>query len=781
MNRIRWRAAVLLAATALLSLGGVGAAFAAPTTTYHVSPTGSDAGPGSAARPYKTVQKCATVMRPGDSCEIAGGTYRETVTPARNGNATAPITYRAAPGSQVTITGADTLAGWSQVTTGDLAALTSSDGTLAGSGFAAGVTAGKVYRAPVTLNPALTGNQVFVDGGMQPEAQWPYPGSNILNPTLASAQSGTVTTLNDTALTQPAGFWVGARLTAHNWFVSETGRVTSSAVGSVTAASLPDCVGLNPNGGTFYSLSGKLSLLAHAGSWFYDPSSHTMYLWTQDGTSPAGHSVEVKQRTLAFDLSGRSHIAVTGLNIRSATIKTSAASTNVTLDRINAQYLSSDSDLAPDPAMVTTPDGCAVLTAGETTSGIQLAGSGNTLANSVISWSSGNGVVVSGTGNTVTNTSIMNVDYLGSYAAGINLLGANHTITHNTVSSTGRSSINIDHKVAGSTHSGTTIAYNDLSGYNTLVDDGGAIYACCSVNLATTVIHHNQFHDPSPHSLSAPSPGVYLDLGAYNATVYNNVAWNRTTYGAVLINPGDASTSGNRIYNNTSGTDTNVASTFGGTYTDTELTNNIGVVGNDPGVTATNNLVPVSSAQFTDPSAYDFTLTSTSPARNAGVVRPPATNGFLDPQPSIGAYQYGVPKWTAGAPRSGALIQAESYSSSSGVSTHAAATGTVVGSFDGGDWIGYTGVAFGTGRDLFTANVGVDDQYAGQPIQIRLDSPTGPVVGALHVSGTGGFDTVSQQSTPIAFTTGTHDVYLVAAGTAPGFGNLDSFRFSAAG
>ncbi|MFJ4633797.1 hypothetical protein [Streptomyces sp. NPDC088847] len=73
--------------------------------------------------------------------------------------------------------------------------------------------------------------------------------------------------------------------------------------------------------------------------------------------------------------------------------------------------------------------------------------------------------------------------------------------------------------------------------------------------------------------------------------MYNNVAWNRTTYGAVLINPNGRSTSGDRIYNNTSGTDTNVATTFGGTYSDTEIVNNIGVTGNDPGITNSNNFI----------------------------------------------------------------------------------------------------------------------------------------------------------------------------------------------
>ena len=779
MNRLRPRVAAIAAAALILSLGGfASSAQAVGPRTYYVSPGGSDSHAGTASSPFQHIQKCATVMVAGDTCLIASGTYRETVVPAHSGTSLERITYAAQPGAHVTVSGADTVTGWSAVSGADLTALEGSDAFLAGSDFATAVAGGHIYRSNVTLNPALPGNQVFVDGGAQIEAQWPYPGTNPTAPHLASAQSGNNTSLSDTALTQPDGFWTGARLTAHNWFVSDTGTITSSTVGSVTATALPTCVGLSPNQSTNYSLSGKLELLGHAGEWFYDKASHSLYLWTLDGTSPATHTVEAKQRGVAIDLSGRSYTSVIGLGIKAATAQTSSTSTHDVFDGINAQQVSAYDDLAPDPNMVVAPDGCAVLTAGETTSGILLKGSANILRNSVIDGSTGNGVAVFGSGNTITNNTILNVDSLGSYAAGINVLGANQIITHNTVAGSGRSDINIDNKTAGTVIAGDSISYNDLSNYNNLVVDGGAVYSCCSVNLSTTVIDHNQFHDPAPLAASAPAPGVYLDNGTYGATVYDNVAWDRTTYGAVLINPAGGTTSDNQIYNNTSGTDTNVASTFGGTFSSTEIVNNIGVTGTDAGITNSNNLTPVSSAQFTDPAANDFTLKSTSPARNAGIVHSPATDGYTDAAPSEGAYQYGAPKWVGGASRPGAIIQGESYSSSSGVSPHSAGTGTVVGSFDGGDWMGYTGVDFGAGSDLFAASIGVDNAYFGKGIQIHLDSVTGPLIGTLNVAATGGFDTMSNQYASITPTSGTHNVFLVAPGGDPGFGNLDYFSFT---
>lgn len=786
-NPTRSRGAVLAAAAVLFSLGSGGlaasaqAATATPHHTYYVAPDGSDAHPGNVHAPFRTIRACSAVMAAGDTCLIESGTYHETIAPARSGTAAAPITYAAAPGAQVVIDGADPVAGWSAVTATGLSALEGADPYLAGSDFANAVATGQVYQAHVVIAPSLAGNQVFWNGAPQVEAQWPYPGGDPSVPKLASAQSGTTDSLSDIALTEPAGFWNGALLTAHNWFVSETGTVTDSQVGTITAAGLPSCVGLSPNQSTDYSLKGKLELLGQPGEWFYQAASHTLFLYSPDAAKPSNTAVEAKQRAVAIDLSGRSHISVVGLGIRGATAQTSAASTGDVLDGLVAQDIAADAQLNPDPNMVTTPDGCAVLTAGETTSGILLEGHGNVIRNSLIDGSTGNGVAMSGSGNTVTNTTILHVDTLGSYAAGINVLGSDETITHDTVEGSGRSDINIDNKVAGATAAGDDISYNDLSDYNNLVVDGGAVYVCCSVNLATTVIDHNQFHDPSPFAHTAPAPGVYLDNSTYNATVYDNVAWNRTTYGAVLINPNGQSTSGNRIYNNTSGTDTNVASTFGGTFSDTQIVNNIGVTGTDAGITNSNNFTPVSAAQFTDPAADDFTLTAASPARNAGVVWSPATDGFTDPAPSLGAYQYGAPKWVAGASRVGQQVQAENYTSSSGVSTHAAGTGTVVGSFDGGDWVGYSNVDFGTDADLFTAFAGVDDPYADKGIEIHLDSVTGPLIGVLYPSGTGGFDTLALQSASITPTSGTHDVYLVAPGSQPGFGNIDYFSFTHAG
>ena len=79
---------------------------------YHVAKTGCDGADGSAARPWRTIQRAADVAEAGDVVTIHGGTYREWVKPAHAGRAGAPIVYQAAKGEAVTVTGANEVRGW---------------------------------------------------------------------------------------------------------------------------------------------------------------------------------------------------------------------------------------------------------------------------------------------------------------------------------------------------------------------------------------------------------------------------------------------------------------------------------------------------------------------------------------------------------------------------------------------------------------------------------------------------------------------------------------------
>lgn len=85
-------------------------------TEFFVEKSGNDANPGSRMRPFRTIQKAAALMLPGDVCTISRGVYRETVRPAVSGKPDKWLRFQAAPGESVTIDGAEETVVWQQHT-----------------------------------------------------------------------------------------------------------------------------------------------------------------------------------------------------------------------------------------------------------------------------------------------------------------------------------------------------------------------------------------------------------------------------------------------------------------------------------------------------------------------------------------------------------------------------------------------------------------------------------------------------------------------------------------
>ncbi len=82
----------------------------AAATVYHVSSTPLPSLPAS--RQFRHVAEAAKSANPGDTVLIHTGIYREPILLTRSGTPAHPIRFEAAPAANVTITGADTLQGW---------------------------------------------------------------------------------------------------------------------------------------------------------------------------------------------------------------------------------------------------------------------------------------------------------------------------------------------------------------------------------------------------------------------------------------------------------------------------------------------------------------------------------------------------------------------------------------------------------------------------------------------------------------------------------------------
>ncbi|MFI9569106.1 discoidin domain-containing protein [Streptomyces rishiriensis] len=618
----------LVAATALLALP-VQAHAAPPGQTYHVTTKGSDHASGSQSHPLRTIGACLDRVRPGDTCLVHHGVYREQLTPP-SGTASAPVTLAAYGDGPVTVDGTDRVTGWKD----------------AGGGLIAADTA-------LPLDPDF--NAVFLDDDRAAEGRWPNSGADPLNATWAEADTtSTDQHIDDTDL--PDADWSGA--TVHLWagsnpWAQQTGTVTAATPGKLDFKGgnyrcTPLCMGNQPYRN--YYLVGSKAALDQPGEWFYDRAAHRLYLVPPKG-GIAGHTVTAKHRLWGVDLSGSSYVTVRGLNLWGTSLRTGKSSTGVVVDRLHAAYVSEYSTLPmpPDSDLAIEPAEGHIVASRILDSGVQILGAGNTLKNSEIAQSAGDGVLVRGDGNTVTNNYIHDVGWMGSYTPGIEINGNDHTITHNTIRRTGRAAIDTAYQINGAEYRDNRIAYNDISEAMRTSRDGAPFYVCCYLNGTGSSIDHNTAHDSDGQN------GFYVDNYSGHFRLHHNVAWNTGARG-VYFNGHTGPSIANEDHNSSYGVGINTASSALGGATDASGSYFSNIIGPKP-VTATktgdplpvvrSNLISAEPG-YTDAVNGELWLTPGSPAIDAGEVVDGITTDALGTAPDQGAYEYGAPVWSTG-------------------------------------------------------------------------------------------------------------------------------------
>ncbi|MBL8956223.1 MAG: right-handed parallel beta-helix repeat-containing protein [Myxococcaceae bacterium] len=598
---------------------------------YVGGPNASDMNAGTPQAPLATLQRAASLAMPGDTVRIRAGVYRETVVPARSGELGKPITFVPDGDAEVTVSGAD------EVTT------------------AWSVYQGNIWQTTVqlpvngwqdqpTTNTTLMANQVFVNGKAMVEARWPnLPDADDLIDRrnfrdAALAQWSANGTLNDPGLPNIPGGWVGGMVRTQGWYLSLTARITGHTGTQVQVPSNPAFSDAKLH--KHYYLFGRLGALDVEKEWHYDGTR--LYLWAPGGGQPA--KVEVKRRNLAFDLSGRSFITVKGVQVFAASIVTTPASRNVTLDGIRAKYINHNATL---------PAG-NLLYAHAGSTGIQLLGPGSIIENSTVEYGSSQGIVL-GSSTTARNNLVHDIDYEGTFAAGIFPVNgtSDQKILWNTVYRVGRSSINLQNSQR------VEIAYNDLYDFGMLNLDVGAIYSGGQADLTGTRIHHNWVHDskalPEGEGIQT---GLFLNSGSGPVTFDHNVMWNNSVadvYDQQNVPQRNAGSS--RFYNNTFATRAMRGYSYV-TYVNTpadiqrnniyrdEIVLNWGQGTGD----IQSSLLEGVNPQFvgTGMGGLQYRVASGSPAINAGTVLAGFTDGFVGSAPDIGAYEAGGVEWVPG-------------------------------------------------------------------------------------------------------------------------------------
>ncbi|HEV7298428.1 MAG TPA: proprotein convertase P-domain-containing protein [Tepidisphaeraceae bacterium] len=660
-------------------------------TSYFVSTAGSDVNPGTSIdEPLRTIQQAVNAAMPGDTVFVRGGTYRETVSTPRSGTALARITIQNYGDEVVTVSGTDVITGsWASVSN-------------------------EVYRAPMPWNyqfenqvATYDSNQVFLDGQMMELARWPnQTGSDPNRPTNAFADSVTfsksdpnltsndLATFHDTDFTDNPARWVGAKiwvnLSRTGWDgQGQTGTVVSATTGSITVKGIDTRGGTGPwsigAGTEYYLFQPTLAALNNAGGiaagldrgeWFVDSASQQVYLRTPTGAAPVAGAVEAKRRTYGLNLDGDSHLTVKGINLFGTSLTTDnlaanrnvtggvATASNILIDGMNARFVSHFTDQAGNYQMQWLQK-----------SGLILSGTSITFQNGDVRNSAGSGISIFGRQNRVLNNVFRDLNFSVSEAGAVNfgktydpgnfvVISEDHEFAYNTVSHTPQQGINF-RALKNSTNDPSDVRarihHNVIHDVMLRSFDSAALDSF-GTNHQYLRIDHNVIYNVT----GGTNFGIYFDY-ASGGIVDHNVIYN--TQRPININWNPATGNQNMwVLNNVAIAElpflsgiSSSSSTSGGSV----IRNNIvsASLYTPSGAVVSNNILS-SDALFIDATNANMALrnyqlkSTASTAVDAGASVAPYDDALADgpdadaiAQPDIGAYEYGVAPWAAGAGR----------------------------------------------------------------------------------------------------------------------------------
>ncbi|MBU0715237.1 MAG: DUF1565 domain-containing protein [Verrucomicrobia bacterium] len=615
----------------MLALVQTAPAGSASGKNYYVATTGDDANNGtSISKPFKTIQKAASIATAGNTVYIRAGTYRETVTPSNSGSSGSVIRFTNYNSETVTVSGADAITGaWT-------------------------VCSGNIYKIDVGSRDF---DQLFVDGKMNLKAQWPNNTAlDLLSKSwMATIAGGDSTSIYDSSI--PGPNWNGGMiwiLPGKHWVAFQ--RSITAYDGKQQKASFATTGGSHyePKAGDRYFLFNKLEVLDAGGEWYLDKGTHELYLWATANDNPANHTVEAKNRNLALDLSNKNYIEFDGVNFLAGNVKMTG-STYCAVKNGSLKY----------PDYFENANGYALQDCG-----IVVSGNHNKIDHMEIAYTPGAGIYLSGIANEITCCTIHDINWTGGEYGAItyglaawskNLANAmppigtqkDLVISHNTIYKTGRSGM------LGHFTEAATITYNEIYNVGVICFDLGCIYIDHDGGYggSDSVFAYNKIHDNN-----GTGSGIYFDActpylqgggtnGSYcgqNYKIHHNEVYNITPWAAFHVNGGDPKlpVKNLRFYNNStyncSSTLRSGRSSAGTDCSGVTLKNNIGTAPwkIDSQITDISNNFTSGDPKFVDPIHYDFHLQSNSPCIDAGCVVSGITDGYSGSAPDQGRYEF---------------------------------------------------------------------------------------------------------------------------------------------
>ena len=512
---------LLLSLILVISFTSVNAA------VYYVSTSGSDSNPGTEAAPWATLSKVnSTSFLPGDQVLFQrGDVWTGTINVTTSGTEGIPVVYGAyGTGAKPIIKGSTPVTGWTQYS-------------------------GNIYKAKL----ATRTNQVFLDGVKLDLSKSTAPDSTTWY--VVTSKTDDTTFISNNLIGTD---WTNAYLAFRpvDW-AFETQRVTScnSSTGEVTIES---ALGYTLGVGTPFFVINSVDLM-EAGTWCYNESDSTLYVWTPTGDSPSNHVVEASTVDYGFKGENNKNIAINNITIKNFNLK--GINIYSVLNVVeHADNILIDNCTLTDNYFVGINLGCYETTG----TGINYTGAPNSkISNCTINGTSGVGITFyagsnytssAGSGGAILNNTISNIGLFKNIgldgfvndvhgAEGIYASASNCSVSGNSIHDIGNNGIYISGEIS------ILIGNNVIKRTGWSVHDGGAIYGAS--NKTGTVIRNNIISEIGNPKDGYYDYGIYMDNQTNGVTIKNNTIFGcRNSFGIFLHDCYNDSVVGNILYNN---------------------------------------------------------------------------------------------------------------------------------------------------------------------------------------------------------------------------------------
>jgi hypothetical protein len=614
---------------------------------YFVAPDGKDMNSGDKHAPFRTLGAAASVVKPGETCFVRGGVYRETVAVTRSGAKGKPIRFEVFPGEIVTLSGTQRLTGaWTK-------------------------HKGSIYKTKV----ARKFIQLFADGKLMFEARWPNVTPAEMLTRKAWAQTGKGSRYGkvvDANLAATKVDWTGAVavLNVAHQFYTWSRTVQTHAAGSDTFTYAKDLAGITSYADKTrqweddrYFLVGKLAALDSPGEWFHDRETGTLYFWPPEGKDPSNVTVEIKVRDLAFDVRGADHVEIAGFHFFATTFRFDGCD-HCVVDGCHLRYPVYARRLEDKEAR----DELGILTT--------VTGQHNVVRNTSLAHSPTGGLTVRGRHNAVDNCLIRDTCWFGSlkhlplmhystakqgekagcvtryctvFDGGNALIGyrgwGGHVVEYNHAYNGGLSCKDVALVYTGQPSiAGSIVRYNWVHGCRTDHLHGGKLHGGLGIRgddqTRSLTVHHNVVWDCGRDGIIVKGDhnrvfnNTVFDIGGENATgnyislhrAAEPKKWWRKQHPLLKVQNANST-----IFNN-------AAVTITGNQRGEPFPRSENVAGN----------CPQKDLKLVAPDKLDFLPRADSPLVDAGRKIEGFTDDFAGKAPDIGAYEHGRDRWIPG-------------------------------------------------------------------------------------------------------------------------------------